>query len=229
MKINEFFDKGYYINLDRRPDRKAIFEQEMGQYGLVDFLERRSAEDAELAPQVEYKQHFCSYSFYQTFVDAQKHGYDRIVVFEDDFQFVNTDGTLGIENIEKGLDQLDKISGWDIVYFGGYIFDKEVDQVAPNLLKANTVLTLHGFGVSKTGLGKLLEFRPFTDSAFDGWIGQREWIHKFVIYPMSSIQREGSSDLDGTGKTPPLSHWQQHYIQGKLNKLNDKESNNSNI
>lgn len=228
MKINDFFDKGYFINLDRRPDRKILFEEQMSQYGLVDFIERRSAEDASLHPDVEYKQHFCSLSFYKTFQDAYEKGYNRIVVFEDDFVF-HDDETKGIDNIEKALDQLNDIKDWDMIYFGGYIFDKEVHQVTSNLLKANTILTLHGYGVSKQGLEKLLNFEPFVDSAFDGWIGQRPWINKYVVYPMSSYQRFISSDLDKFGGTPPIEHFKKHYIQGKLIKLNDKESNNTDI
>jgi GR25 family glycosyltransferase involved in LPS biosynthesis len=225
MKIKDFFNKGYYINLDRRPDRKALFEEQMNQYDFLDFLERRSAEDALLQPDVEYVQHFCSFSFYKTFQDAYEKGYERIVVFEDDFLFLDEENR-GIDNIENGLDQLSNFPDWDIIYFGGYIFDKEVHQVSPNLLKADTILTLHGYGVSRQGLEKLLPFRPFTDSAFDGWIGQRHYINKYVVYPMSSYQRTISSDLDNSGGTPPLSHFKQHYIQGKLIKLHEKESNN---
>jgi len=225
MKIQEFFDKGYYINLDRRSDRKVLFEEQMAQYDLLDFLERRSAEDALLQPNIEYKQHFCSFSFYKTFQDAYEKGYEKIVVFEDDFLFLDEE-TKGIDNIENALDQLSNFPDWDIIYFGGYIFDKELHQVTPNLLKANTVLTLHGYGLSRQGLEKLLEFVPFKDSAFDGWIGQRPWINKYVVYPMSSYQRPVPSDLDTFGGTPPLVHFKQHYIQGKLIKLYEKESNN---
>lgn len=219
MKIQDFFEKGYYINLDRRPDRRTLFEQQMSQYGLIDFLERRSAEDSLLRPDVTYKQHFCSYSFYKTFQDAYSKGYNNIVVFEDDFVFLNEE-TNGIDNIQNGLDQLVNFSDWDIVYFGGYIFDKEVHQVTPNLLKADTVLTLHGYGVSRRGLEKLLDFKPFEDSAFDGWIGQRPWINKYVVYPLSSYQRTISSDLDAFGDTPPLEHFKKNYIKGKLVKIN---------
>ena len=31
MKINDFFEKGYYLNLDRRTDRKVEFEEEAEQ------------------------------------------------------------------------------------------------------------------------------------------------------------------------------------------------------
>ena len=34
MRINDYFSKGYYINLDRRTDRREEFETEMEKYGL---------------------------------------------------------------------------------------------------------------------------------------------------------------------------------------------------
>lgn len=211
MKIQNFFDKGYYLNLDRRTDRKEIFEKQMTQYGLVDFLQRWSAEDRLLRPEIEYVQHFCSYSFYKIFKDAYEKKYNRIVVFEDDFTFYDEE-ERGIDNIENALDQLSIIDDWDIIYFGGYVFDKEVNKVSKNLLKVNTVLTLHGFGVTYKCLEKFMSYEPFVDSAFDGWIGQRHWINKYMVYPMSSYQKSDSSDLDQWGKTPDITHWKQHYL-----------------
>jgi hypothetical protein len=222
MKINEFFENAYYLNLDRRPDRKSDFEKEMRKYQLEKFVNRRVSIDANLHMNEIYRnmgwfrQHFCSLSFYKIFREAYHKNYKSVAVFEDDFTIVNSNYTNGIRNIEKALDQLSIIENWDIIYFGGYIFDKEIQKVSANLLKANTVLTLHGVGISRSGLTKLLNFQPFIDSAFDGWIGQRKYINKYVVYPMSSHQRNCASDLDDSKKTPDLNHWKNHFIQGKL-------------
>ena len=222
MKIQDFFDKGYYLNLDRRTDRRTLFEDEVRPYGLLNFLERRSAEDCLLRPDITYKHFFCSYSFDKIFQDAYEKGYEKIVIFEDDFVFLNEE-SQGIDNIEKGLDQLANFPDWDIIYFGGYVFDKEIHQVSPNLLKANTVLTTHGIGFTRSAIKQLLNFRPFIDSAIDGWMGQRYEINKYIIYPLSCYQREISSDLDAWGNTPALSHFKKNYIQGNLIKLNEKD------
>ena len=52
MKLEELFKKGYYINLDRRTDRRALFEAEMIREGFPNLFERFVGHDgiAELDP-----------------------------------------------------------------------------------------------------------------------------------------------------------------------------------
>ena len=50
---------------------------------------------------------------------AKEAGYERIVLFEDDMMFYDDGETPGLELVERSLDQLQKISDWDIIYFGG--------------------------------------------------------------------------------------------------------------
>ena len=212
MKINEFFDKGYYINLDRRVDRKYYIENILKENNLLEFCDRISAVDGLAEPNPILKQHYCSASHHKVFSEAKKDNVEKVVVFEDDFSLYNSKKFKGLQNIEKGLTQLSKINDWDIVYFGGYIFDKEIKQISENLLKVDTILALHGYGISKTGMEKLNEHKPFTDCQLDGWIGQRSNINKYVIYPFSSYQIENPSDLDASGNTPNLQHWKEKYI-----------------
>jgi hypothetical protein len=120
MKINEFFENAYYLNLDRRPDRKSDFEKEMRKYQLEKFVNRRVSVDANLHMNEIYRnmgwfrQHFCSLSFYKIFREAYHKNYKSVAVFEDDFTIVNSNYTNGIRNIEKALDQLSIIENWDI-------------------------------------------------------------------------------------------------------------------
>jgi GR25 family glycosyltransferase involved in LPS biosynthesis len=211
MKIQDFFDAGYYINLDKRDDRKEHITSVLNDIGLGNFVERISAEDGTHEPEDMVRQHYCSASHKKIYELALERNHERFVVFEDDFALYNTYSYLGIDNIEAGLDQLKDID-WDIIYFGGYIKDDEVTKISDNLLKVENVLTLHGYGVSKSGVEKLLNHRPFIDSTLDGWVGDQKNINKYMIYPMASYQAELSSDLDAWFKTPPISHWEQDYL-----------------
>jgi GR25 family glycosyltransferase involved in LPS biosynthesis len=212
MKIQEFFDAGYYINLDSRDDRNTHITKVLHSANLDIFVQRISAEDGTHEVEDYMRQHYCSASHRKIFLDALEKGYKNIVVFEDDFNFYDTDDYKGIENIEAGLSQLKNIEDWDIVYFGGYIFDKIIKKVDTNLLNINTILALHGYGLSTQGMNKLLRHRPFVDCALDGWIGQQDDINKYIIYPLSSYQVSTRSDLDAFNHTPPLSHWVWSYI-----------------
>ena len=40
MKLNEFFEQAFYINLDRRTDRREQFEAEMKSVGLEGWVQR---------------------------------------------------------------------------------------------------------------------------------------------------------------------------------------------
>lgn len=213
MKINEFFDSGYYINLDFRSDRNDYITNLFKDIGLYEFVQRVSAIDGTGEVKDYIRQQYCSASHKKVYNIAKKLNYKNFVVFEDDFMLYNTEQYNGLNVIESALDQLKEMDDWDIIYFGGYIFDKTIKKVNTNLLKVDTVLTLHGYGVSESGVDKLLKHEPFTDSALDGWIGDRSYINKYIVYPMASYQMENPSDLDVSNKTPSLDHWETNYIK----------------
>lgn len=212
MKINEFFDKGYYINLDRRQDRNTEFLSELKNVGLDTFFTRINGVDSARFPCIDYKHYFCALSHMKIYIDAFINSYNRILILEDDFMFYNTPEYKGLDIIEKSLDQLQMIKDWDILFLGGYVGDEKVHQISPNLLNINKILTNHGIGVSSKAIKKLFEYKPFEDSALDGWISDREYLNKFIVYPLSSIQRESPSDLDITGKTPDVKHFVTKYL-----------------
>lgn len=217
MKIQEFFDKGYYINLDRRTDRKEHIESVLSSNNLLYFFKRISAKDGINEPDPIKKHHYCSLSHHKVINDALKNNYNQIVVFEDDFTFYNCNEYKGIDNIEKGLSQLQNIPDWDIIFFGGYVVDliegNEVEKISSNLLKVKNVLTLHGVGISKNGLVKLSQHKPFNDSFIDAWVGKNDNLNKYIIYPFSSYQINLPSDLDVSGRTPEVDHWKLNYLK----------------
>jgi glycosyl transferase family 25 len=73
----------FYINLDRRTDRRAEIEKEFAENGLV----------VERFPAIE---HFsgivgCGLSHIAVLKLARERGYESVMVFEDDFMFLNKD------------------------------------------------------------------------------------------------------------------------------------------
>ena len=83
MRINHFFEKGYYINLDRRTDRKEEFEQEMEKHDLPGFFERFSGIDAINEPDHIKKHYYCAQTFYNLYQKIYDEGYENVVIFED--------------------------------------------------------------------------------------------------------------------------------------------------
>lgn len=216
MKINDFFQKGYYINLDRRPDRRQQFEEEAKRIGLPNFFERVSAIDGSQEVAWEKKHYYCGATYHKLLSKVYNEGWKKVVIFEDDACFYNAGKEPALQIVEKALDQLDKIKDWDLVYFGGYIVGEPIERVSDNLLKPNTILTTHAIGYTRSGIEKILKYRPFNDSALDGWIGDRKYITKYFVYPMAIIQRESPSDLDATGWCPDVKIWTDAYERIKI-------------
>ena len=219
MKINEFFQKGYYMNLDRRTDRRAQLEKDINTIGLEGFFERHICIDVKEkdyvlpAHEPEFVKSFYAFSetLYNLFLKMDQSGFERILVFEDDILFYNKGPETGLQIVEKALDQLQNFPDWDMIYFGGYVFDNPVQQVSENLLKANTILTTHAVGYNKKAFKKLLRYAPAKDAVLDGWLGQQKDIQKYFVYPLAVAQRDGASDLDAHGSAPGITHWEESY------------------
>ena len=214
MKINERFKKGYYINLDKRIERRELFESEMEKYGLKEFFERVSAEDSNDNPDYIMRHHYCSLTYHKLFKKIYDEGHDEVVIFEDDAYFYNGGQKSGIEIINDSLTQLEKFN-WDLFYFGG-LPGKEMKIVSENLVQCNYILTTHAVAYKRNVIKRVLDqFRPFADSAIDGWYSDRPDIKKYLIYPLAVPQRDGLSDLDASGNSVGLSMYLNCYENTK--------------
>ena len=224
MKINEFFEKGFYINLDRRPDRRAEFENEMEKYGLKDFFERVSADDSIVEPDPIRKHYYCASTFFKLFKRIYDEGYERVTIFEDDAYFYDEGSNKGHELVERALDELNNFPDWEMIYFGGHPI-REVDIVSETLMDAPTILTLHAVGYTRKAVkGILDEYVPFQDCAIDGWLGQRHHIKKYLVHPIAMPQRDGKSDLDASGNSVGVQIFKSSYDVVKKNYLiNEKK------
>jgi len=220
MKINEFFQKGYYINLDRRADRRTLFEKEVKDAGLQGFFERVPGIDAKAIVKdttteegMRMVHNYCGETFANIFKKAEKEGYERFLILEDDAQFYNANS---LKNIENALDQLQNFPDWDTIYLGCYVFDNPVQQVSENLLKCEHILANHATGFNRKGLKMFLQYDPHFHCPVDTWLGERGELNKYVVYPLSVIQRQSPSDLDINGFAPTPDHWETNFIKSPI-------------
>lgn len=209
MKIQDFFDKAYYINLDKRTDRKKLFEQEMKSVGLDNFFERVSAEDGTHETEDVKRHAYCSLTYMKLFHKIYEAGYERVLIFEDDAEFVNHPTITGLQIMENALEQISTFPDWDLLYFGGH--PSRLNLVSPNLSQTDTILGTHAIGYTRKGIEKIFPYEPFKDSAIDGWLCNHTEIKKYLAYPLAVAQREGGSDLDRYGKSLGPSHFLNSY------------------
>lgn len=212
MKIQDFFAEAFYINLDKRTDRRAEFEAEIARVGLADFVQRYpAAVDATHLPMGDYGRHrACGKSHSNLIKYAAEKNLDNILIFEDDAYFYDKNHLSGVEIVERALDDLAHIPDWDVFYFGGLIGRETAKPVTPNLITVNYVLSNHAYGVSRKAINTLLRYDPDVDSAIDGWIGGRD-MKLYVAYPLASPQREGRSDIDAWGNSVGVTMYEQYY------------------
>lgn len=81
--MSKYIDKIFYINLDKRTDRRAEIENELMEYDLIEKAERYSA---------IYTPHSgivgCGWSHLNVLKKARDSGCKNVLIFEDDFQFI---------------------------------------------------------------------------------------------------------------------------------------------
>jgi glycosyl transferase family 25 len=204
MKLQDYFSEAYYINLDKRTDRRESFEKELSKYNLNNFVQRFSASmDATHTPLDDYSRlRACSLSHYNLIKLAKEKNLKNILIFEDDAFFYNSDTYRGIDIVEAALDDLQKFNDWHVFHLGGLVIDSELKKVSKNLLKANSILTTHAYAFNNTIYDFILnKFNPHLDSTLDGWLSARNEIIKYIVYPVSVPQTEGYSDCDAHGKS----------------------------
>ena len=166
------------VNLERRPDRKALMTSTLEKLDLMKYCDMFSAVDGQkLQPTLELEKLFkdndfhskrgvigCALSHYQLWQQLMLDPtYDNYLVLEDD---ITIDG-----NIKFKLNQLYRKlpSDWDIVYLGFHMYKKNKQQYNQKISKLDkitvipydTTLTIGGtFGylVNKSGASKFVEF-----------------------------------------------------------------------
>lgn len=217
MKLNDYFDHIFYINLDHRTDRRQEFENEMSINGIINYTRIPGI----LATPIEgvdtgRTRHIACGTVHKQIIETAKfNNLNKILIFEDDVCFYNEGNESGITIIEKALDDLSKITDWDLFYLSGLIIDKELNLVTENLIKAKTVLTTHAYAINSQAYDKILRYNPLTDCAIDGWYGQQSidnieigtLFTKYVAYPLAIHQRFSLSDCDvDSNGNPTMGH-----------------------
>lgn len=126
MDINLFFDKIFYINLDKDTDRNTKMVEQFKRYDISNF-ERITGTVVDVVPDISYWRNFnqdkinekyvlgglgCRNSHWRIMKTALERNYNKILILEDDVVF-----TKDPHQVLK--DNKDKLDDWDMLYFGG--------------------------------------------------------------------------------------------------------------
>ena len=153
MKINEFFDKVYCINLDRRNDRWDSCLIEFEKHGID--VERFSAVDGNA------ENYSLGYPYDNELAGAISHlnvvkkakelGLKNVLILEDDVVFHDDLNNLFSEFIKQ------LPNNWEAFLFGGNHVGGRI-QILPNVSKINISYALHAYGVNEKSYDYIINY-----------------------------------------------------------------------
>lgn len=189
--FEKFFDGNLvYINLARRPDRRASFEREMKHLGITHY-ERFDAIDAGIGR----GNHGCCASHRAVMDLIVKRGLRRAFVFEDDCIVRDQFRESFHEAVVPPLNELP--DDWDAIYLGGGYADDPQGWHSKHLIRINGMKTTSSYGVTAaTALG-LRDYIPEEcgqgiDDIVSGYLQNK---NAFICEPRLFIQYNNYSDL----------------------------------
>lgn len=187
MKLNDFFDKIYCINLDERTDRWERAQTEFKKIGLEN-VERFSAIKNPVGAIG------CRDSHLSIIKKSKEENLKNVLIFEDDVLFIDEN----VKYIEESLDQLSN-ENWTLFYLGATLEPHygAVTRVTNNLVKTNFAFTTHAYAINSNIFDKILNEAP-SSKIIDVY-----YCHHIVplgssliINPIVAIQQEGFSDIE---------------------------------
>jgi glycosyl transferase family 25 len=193
MEINllNHFDKAYCINLDRRPDRWNMVQEEFTRCN-VKGVERYAAIDGTtLAPGlIKPGALGLKETFLNIIKEAKDKEYKNVCIFEDDVIFCN-----GYQRFDEYLTSVPP--NWDMIYFGvRHVWQPY--KINDNILKVMHGFTTHSMVISRSMYNRIIfELGPRNDIEIDVYLAhQHKYINAYSFYPNITNQRADFSDVE---------------------------------
>lgn len=205
MKIQDFVDGGFYINLDHRTDKNDFMVEQLKKLNLYEFIERYSAVAA--FDTIDYRVHDNEKMFLLGKATSQSHkniiqiakdrGYKSVLILEDDALFYENDEYNTLSIIELALDELSKIDDWEVFFLGANIHDTVLNLHSEHLIKCDCCISTHAYILNNKCFDKILANgfdKPF--DVMDIFLNNN-FKNKYITYPATVLQKAFISDIGG--------------------------------
>lgn len=182
----DYFDEVYYINLEKRADRREQIEIELASVGI---------HNATRVVGIEHENPAlgCHLSHAVVFQDALEAGYDRILIFEDDAEFFPN----SMENMSKSLAALPP--EWDMFYLGANLDVYKAYELSPNLALLTGAFATHAYAVRRPLFNRLYTLNNDESVAHNDVEYSQIIIPNYKCYlamPLIAGQRDSYSDIE---------------------------------
>jgi GR25 family glycosyltransferase involved in LPS biosynthesis len=166
MDINSFFDKIFYINLDKDIERNQNMISQFSKFKINNY-ERISGTIITEVPKFSFWRNFnkngiddkyilgslgCRNSHWRIAKIAIERGYKKIMILEDDVNFIKDPNELLKKNA-------DKINNWDMLYFGG--------EIESNF--RNQIVGAYAYALNENMIHEVFNMLPFCGMEVDNF------------------------------------------------------------
>lgn len=212
MTLNSFFDKIFFINLEKRKDRYEECLVEFKKHGIT--AEKISAIDGSKTFTAGLNRNAGAHGLHLTTIQiletSIKNSYKNILILEDDIMFIDNLNTIFSQKIKSLPDD------WDLLYLGGsHMFNKGkfkcVSRIVDFEINAETYKTLdyelctttwtqttHAVGINGKNLESLLKIFKEKRNPIDMIYAelQQNGSKTFTFLPSIALQRPSFSDIE---------------------------------
>lgn len=231
MKIVDFFDRIYAINLPQRKDRRRMIVHQLAKAGLpltpnkIEIVPGIRPDDAAGFPSIGARG--CFLSHLTTLKQAQKQQLNNVLIVEDDLEICKQ-FTMHQEILVEQL----RTTDWGFVYFGHIEETKPKAEVAL-IQYSQPLITAHFYGVNGVIFERLISFLeqlqqrcaghpdggPMQiDGAYTTFRLQNPDVVTLIASPNLGTQQSSRSDntTQWFDQVPVLSQLASTYRAGKL-------------
>lgn len=164
ININEYFDKILYINMDKDVSRNHGIIKQFEKFGITNFQRIAGSDLIDLSEPITYRNFIkndekyikgqlgCRRAHLNAVKYAKAHGYSRVLILEDDIEFLVDPNELLTINQEI-------LNDWDMLYFGGLI----------EPFFRNQIVCAHAYGVSANMYDDILEMGEHSGMEIDNF------------------------------------------------------------
>ncbi len=187
--INDYFDKIYCLNLLRRQDRWSECINLFLKYQMA--VSRFDAVDSKnvLPTRVLNRgEHAVIQSTINIFNDAIDNQYDKILILEDDVDFL-----FNLDNFDKHMASVP--TDYDMLYFGGNHMDR-FTYINDKIVRISNTLCSHSIAFKKSMYGTIVEMLKKKEKTLDRCYADLQKQHVgYCFYPGMMTQRPSFSDI----------------------------------
>jgi GR25 family glycosyltransferase involved in LPS biosynthesis len=197
MRVNDFFENVFYINLKRRPDRLEQINQELEKHGIgAELVEAIDGNDLE-QPTVASADGLmpsrgdiaCALSHAKVCRMAKERGLRNYLVVEDDAVFAKE-----FDFLFSGIIEI-LPSDYDIVYLGGSHNEKAI-PITHNIVRGTKIFTTHAIGVRETMYDALIDVWEKRNEKVDIAVASlQKQFNCYAFNPFIVGQRPSHSDI----------------------------------